>query len=224
MSENIDIQKLFEGVIPERLEEVLGLIQSNSAQFRRVGDRPGFNLNAGAYGAIQFTQRSLEQLWLFGFSGLFALHCYSGIINLAKSHGLRFDLDEIETIPGQTAEQERFSKLIEIISHLNNVESEHDFTWPSDIPNPEIGKPQGIEQGAVFDLVLMATAYVFLHELKHVIFEVEGNAPGNLLEEEMKCDAFASEIMLAQIGKYSILSGYPEDKIRMKRAMGMGVS
>lgn len=117
-----------------------GLIQSNTAQFRRVGDRSDFNLDAGAFGTIQFTQRSLEQLWLFGFSGLFALHCYSEIILLAKSHGLIFNLDEIETIPDQTAEHGRFSKLIDIIDHLNSVKSEHDFTWPIDIPNPANGR------------------------------------------------------------------------------------
>ena len=116
------------------------MIQSNTAQFRRVGDRSDFNLDAGAFGTIQFTQRSLEQLWLFGFSGLFALHCYSEIILLAKSHGLIFNLDEIETIPDQTAEHGRFSKLIDIIDHLNSVKSEHDFTWPIDIPNPANGR------------------------------------------------------------------------------------
>jgi len=104
MSENLEIQKLFEGVVPERLDEVLGLIQANSAHFRRVGDKSGFNIDAGAFGTIQFTQRSLEQLWLFGFSGIFALHCYSGILYLAKCYGLKFDLDEIENFQDQKIE------------------------------------------------------------------------------------------------------------------------
>jgi hypothetical protein len=223
MSENIEIQKLFEGVVPERLDEVLNLIQTNSAHFRRVCDKPGFNLDAGAFGAIQFTQRSLEQLWLFGFSGIFALHCYSGIAVFAKCHGLKFSLSEIENLPDQKVEDDRFSTLIEIIERLSTAESGHDFTWPNGIPKPENGKPKSIEQAAVFDLILMATAYVFLHELKHVIFEAGGNAPENRIEEEMQCDAFASEMMLAQIGKYSELSRYPEDKVRMKRAIGIAL-
>lgn len=223
MSENLDIQKLFEGVVPERLDEVLKLIQTNSAHFRRVGDKSGFNLDAGAFGAIQFTQRSLEQLWLFGFSGTFALHCYSGISYLAKCYGLKFDLDEIDTFPDQAIENERFSKLISVIESLNEAESRHDFSWPVGIPKPEDGKPKNIEQAAVFDLVLMATAYVFLHELKHVIFEAEGNAPADRAEEEMQCDAFATEMMLSQINRYSDSSSYPEDKVRMKRAMGIAL-
>jgi len=69
----------------------------------------------------------------------------------------------------------------------------------------------------------MATAYVFLHELKHVIFNSEGNTPEDRVEEEMWCDAFASEIMLSQIKKYSESSDYPEDKVRMKRAIGIAL-
>ncbi|MHC8400313.1 phage exclusion protein Lit family protein [Pseudomonas sp. MDT1-17] len=223
MSENIEIQKLFEGVVPERLDEILGLIKTNSAQFRRVGDKSGFNLDAGAFGAIQFTQRSLDQLWLFGFSGIFALHCYAGIAFLAKNDELTFSLNEIESLPDQKAADDRFSSLIDIIGRLNSVESEYDFTWPDGIPKPEDGRPNNIEQAAVFDLVLMATAYVFLHELKHVIFETEGNAPEDRVEEEMQCDAFASEMMLSQIEKYSEVSGFTKDKVRMKRAIGISL-
>ena len=84
MSENDELKKLFEGVIPERLDEVLSLIESHSAQFRRVDDKSDFNLDAGAFGATQFTQRSLEQLWLFGFAGLYALHSFSGVIFFCK--------------------------------------------------------------------------------------------------------------------------------------------
>ena len=223
INENYEIQKLFEGVVPERLDEVLDLIKAHSAQFRRIGDKPGFNLDAGAFGAIQFTQRSLEQLWLFGFSGIFALHCYSGIAVLAKCYGLNFNLDEIDSLPDQKEADDQFSKLIDTVEHLKNAESEYDFTWPHGIPKPEDGKPRNIEQAAIFDLVLMATAYVFLHELKHVIFEAEGNAPEDPTEEEMQCDAFASDMMLGQIKKYSESSGYPENKVRMKRSIGIAL-
>lgn len=223
MSQNQELVKLFEGVVPERLDELLDLVKANSAQFRRVGDKRGFNIDSGAYGVIQFTQRSLKQIWLFGFAGLYALHCYSGVAVLALCDSLKFDLAEIDELPDQKEHNERFSKIIKTIEKLNAVKSEYDFTWPVGIPEPEDGKPRNIEQAAVFDLVLMATAYVFLHELKHVIFKSEGNAPQDLLKEEMECDAFASEMMLSKINEYSISSGYPEDAVRMKRSMGIAL-
>ncbi|MBD3611061.1 MAG: phage exclusion protein [Hydrogenovibrio crunogenus] len=223
MSENNELKELFDGVIPERLDEVLDLIDIHSAQFRRVGDKSGFNLNAGAYGAIQFTQRSLEQLWLFGFAGLYALHSLSGIIFFVKCKGLKLDLEEIDGVPKQKEENERFSKIIETIKGLNSAESEYDFNWPAGLPKPEDGKPKDTEQAAVFDLVLMATAYVFLHELKHVIFESEGNSPEDRLREELECDSFALEMMLSKIQDYSAKSGYPEGQVLMKRSISIAL-
>ena len=117
MSENEEIRKLLEGVVPERLDEVLSLVHDHSAQFRRLEDKRGFTLNAGAYGTIQFTQRSLQQIWLFGFSGMYALHAYSGIAVLAQSQNLLFDLSEIDTFQGQEKENQRFSNLIQ---HIEN--------------------------------------------------------------------------------------------------------
>ncbi len=53
------IQKLFEGVIPERLEEVMGLIEKHSAQFRLIGDRDGFNIDGGL---IEVKPKPLEAM------------------------------------------------------------------------------------------------------------------------------------------------------------------
>ncbi|WP_140919317.1 phage exclusion protein Lit family protein [Limnobaculum xujianqingii] len=223
MNENQALEKLFEGVVPERLSEVLCLVEEHSAQFRRVGDRSGFNLDAGAYGAIQFTQRSLEQMWLFGFASLYSLHCYSAVIELAWRHSLKFDFEEIIALPDLKGKYECFSRIIKSIEQLNNVESENDFVWPAIIPKPEEGKPKDTEQAAMFDLILMASAYIFLHELKHVIFQAVGNAPQDPHEEEMACDSFASHMMLSKIDDYSIMSGFPSDKVRMKRSVGIAL-
>lgn len=223
MSENDELKKLFEGVIPERLDEVLSLIESHSAQFRRVDDKSDFNLDAGAFGAIQFAQRFLGQLWLFDFAGLYALHSFSGVIFFVKSRGLKFDLAEIDGLPEQKEENNCFSKIIKTIQRLNSAESKYDFAWPAGIPKLQEGKPKDIEQAAVFDLVLMATTYFFLHELKHVIFKSEGSSAEDRLIEEMECDAFAAERMLSKIRDYSSASGYPEDKVFMKRSISIAL-
>lgn len=102
-------------------------------------------------------------------------------------------------------------------------QSEEDFTWPEGIPMPENGKSKNIELSVVFDLVLMATAYVFLHELKHVIFSAEDNAPENALEEELQCDQFAAEVILRDIRVYVNQSGYATEMVQMKRSMGIAL-
>lgn len=223
MSQNDELEKMLEGVVPERAKEVFELIEKHSAQFRRINDKTGFNLDAGAYGAVQFTQRSLRQIWLFGFAGLCSLHCYAGLIVLAKSMNLELNIEDVDSLPDQQVENDRFSEVIKSIEKLNNAQSENDFVWPIEIPNPEDGKPEGIEQSAVYDLIIMASAYVFLHELKHVIFVSEGNTPLNAHEEEIECDKFASDMMLSKVKEYSKVSGYQEDLVCMKRSVGIAL-
>lgn len=224
MSQNEVIKKLFEGVIPERSAEVMALVEKYDAQFRLISDKEGFNVDAGAFGAVQYTERSMQQLWLFGYAGMLSLHSYSSFLVIGQLLGLKFDIEEIKKIPGQQEADEEFSRLVTKVKELSGVFGTDDFSWPEGVPEPEQGRPLDAERAAVFDLTCMATAYVFLHELRHVMFSAEGDAPENSLDEEYACDSFANEIMTAQIKKYSEQSGYPEDKVIMKRAMGIALA
>ena len=224
MIANDAIPKLFEGVIPERLEEVMTLIDEYSAQFRLVGDREGFNIDGGAFGTVQYTYRSMQQLWLFGYTGLLSLHCYATLIALIQSSGLKLDMQKVKKIPDQAFSDNNFIKLLHKISELNKASSEGDFTWPEEIPKPEQGRPADEERAAVFDLLCMAAAYIFLHELRHVMFSANGNAPESPIEEELVCDDFAKDMMTSKIKQYSEQSGYPEDKVAMKRNISISLA
>ena len=63
--------------------------------------------------------------------------------------------------------------------------------WPPDIPLPVASRDdlKNVEDIAAFDLVMMATAVLFLHELKHVDFHAKHAAgkprPSRLAEEEL---------------------------------------
>lgn len=224
MNEISAISKLFEGVIPERLSEVVALVDKYSAQFRLVDDKEGFNLNAGAYGVVQYTLRSMQQLWLFGYAGMLSLHSYSSYLLIIQSLNLELNLEELAKIPGQEDANLEFSRLVTSVKNLAESFGASDFLWPEGIPVPEQGRSLDAERAAVFDLTCIATAYVFLHELRHVIFSFEGDAPENPVDEEYACDSFANEFMTSKIKQYSDQSGYPEDKVKMKRAMGIALS
>ena len=218
------VRKLFDGVVPERASEIDEITKRYDPQFRLIADREGFNLDAGGFSAIQYTSRSIRQMWLFGYAGMQALHCYSSLIVLLKSLDKSLDINEVDKIPGQAAEDEKFKIIVDAAKVLNSVFHEDDFTWPSDIPEPENGRPEDAERAAVFDLTCMATAYVFLHELKHVIFSSEGDAPQDPKDEEYRCDEFAKQMMVSEIRQYAESSGYPEDKVRTKRMMGVALA
>ena len=162
------IQKLFEGVIPERLEEVMELIEINSAQFRLICDREGFNIDGGSFGIVQYTHRSMQQLWLFGYAGLLSLHCYATFIALIQSSGLKLDMEKLKQIPTQAFFDENFMNLLHKIKELNKAGAEGDFKWPEDIPQPEHGRPVDEERAAVFDLLCMA-ADILLNHLKILV-------------------------------------------------------
>ena len=102
------VRKLFDGVVPERASEIESIANDYDAQFRLIADREGFNLDAGGFSAIQYTSRSMRQMWLFGYAGRQALHCYSSLIVLFKSFGTTLDINEINKIPDQAAEDEAF--------------------------------------------------------------------------------------------------------------------
>ncbi|MFP8965214.1 phage exclusion protein Lit family protein [Pokkaliibacter sp. CJK22405] len=218
------IRRLFDGVIPERSSEIEAIIIKYGPQFRMIKDREGFNLKAGAYSVIQYTQRSARQIWIFGYAGLQALYCYSSYIRLLKSSNESLDIDRVDKIFDQALEDEKFKIFLEFTKNLNSVFHEDDFTWPSGIPEPEKGRPEDPEHALVYDLTCMATAFTLLHELKHVIFSVEKESPGTPIDEEYRCDAFAKEMMISKIHLYAELSGYAEDKVRTKRMMGIALA
>jgi len=176
MNANDALEKLFEGVVPERCKEISDLIARYSAQFRLTCDRDGFSIAAGPFSAIQYTHRSMEQMWLFGYAGLLALHCYATLIVLLKSSGVELNMQTVRKIPGQHEIEEEFAKLLDKIREINRAASEYDYVWPQGIPTPEQERQADAEQVLVFDLSCMAAAYVFLHELRHAMFSVDGDA------------------------------------------------
>lgn len=224
MEANSIVRKLFDEVVPERASEIEDIARQYDPQFRLIADREGFNLDAGGFSVIQYTSRSIRQMRLFGYAGMQALHCYSALIFLLKSCNGTLDIDEVNQLHDQAAEDEKFKIIVDAVKDLNSVFHEDDFTWPPDIPEPDNGRPEDTERAAVYDLTSMATAYVFLHELKHVIFSSEGDAPEDPKDEEYRCDSFAKEMMVSKIRQYAESSGYPEDQVRMKRMMGIALA
>lgn len=218
------VRKLFVGVVPERALEIDSIMKIYGAQFRLIGDREGFNLDAGGFSAIQYASRSTRQMWLFGYAGREALHCYGSSIVLRKSWGNTLDINEINKMPDQAREDDAFKAILDSVKKLNTAFHEDDFEWPSDIPEPEKGRPSDAERAAVYDLTCMAIAYVFLHELKHVMFHADGNAPEDARDEEYQCDQFAKDMLISKVDQYAATNGYPEEKVRMKRMMGIALA
>lgn len=216
-----DIKLLLSGVIPEREAEMKEYLEKYSPHFSRCDDRSGFIIEAGGFGILKFTQRTMHQMWLLGFAAQQSLNSYS--TTLICSSG-KLDINQLNKIPDQLEEENKYKRLINAIYELAEVSDPTTFLWLDTVPNPTKGKPTDIEEGVTFDLICMATAYVFLHEIKHIIFRSDNNAPISPNEEELKCDLFARSMMFDRLDNYSKQSGYDLTKLKSKRAMGISLA
>jgi Peptidase U49 len=79
------------------------------------------------------------------------------------------------------------------------------------------------EQRAIRDLSLIAIAYAFLHEIRHVMFRHPEEAKLDDPAEELACDAFARDFLLDHVSAYVAKSGEPIDLVRAKRAAAISL-
>jgi hypothetical protein len=188
-----EIKSLLGGAIPERKVEMEEYIDKYPCNFFRCDDRSRFVIEAGSFGILKFTQRTMHIMWLLGFA-------YKSL------------------------EENKYKELIEAVYELANMSDPTTFSWPNTVPNPKDRRPTDIEGGAVFDLICMAGAYVFLHEIRHIMFCEDKNAPDDPRKEELECDLFARSMMLDKLDIYSKQSGCDSTILKSKRAMGISLA
>lgn len=219
-----EIILLLGGVIPEREAEMREYLKKYAPYFTRCDDRPGFVMEAGAFGMLRFTQRTMHQMWILGFAAKQALHSFSAIIAILRMYIGKLDTHELDEISDQSIGQSKYEELINSVYKLAEVDNPETYSWPSEVPKPENRKPTDPEGAATFDLICMSGAYVFLHELKHIAFYIDNNAPSNPHEEEIQCDLFAKDMMLGELESYSKQSGYDLARLKSKRAMSISLA
>jgi hypothetical protein len=100
---------------------------------------------------------------------------------------------------------------------------DEDGVWPNGVPRPQADKRGfNIEQQGAFDLIMIATAYVLLHEFRHVKFYVDRNRPARP-REELDCDAFARQFLLESLDDYAERSGQRRHDLLAKRVAGIAL-
>jgi hypothetical protein len=219
-----EIKLLLSGVIPERGSEMSEYLNKYAPYFTRCDDRPGFTVDSGAFGILRFTTRTMHIMWILGFAANQALYSFSGIIALLRIYNGKLDSEKLDEIPGQLYEEGKYRMLIESVYDLAKINDPKSFSWPSSVPIPRTQKPTDLDGATTFDLICMSGAYIFLHEMKHIAFSEDGNAPSSLIEEESLCDQFAMNMMLDELRAYSIKSGYDLARLQSKRAMSISLA
>ena len=215
------VLRLLIAAVPERANEIEQIWREIDFGVEVAKDSGKLTINANSK-RIQFTPRSLEMVWLLAFNGWKALEIYCPAVLGADMFGLPIQ-QFLDSDDERGPLEQEFRARIRIA--MDWIEKEDDGTqWPDDVPRPnsDIDKFDVVTKAA-FDLTLIATAYVFLHELRHVIYAAKGDRPSDGFEEEASCDVWARAFMTEKIGDYAESSGQPFDLILQKRSMALAL-
>jgi hypothetical protein len=181
-------------------------------------DETGFNIS-NAWNLIPFTPRSMGQVWLLGFAAWRALVAYCPYILLQRE----IVASRIDNTPDQAEADRALRNALQKAEELRTTANIKSLTWPSDIPAPAAPLPEAVTDMATVDLVKIAAAYVFLHELRHLMFSADQYRPQDSQAEEIACDKFARDFLLDKIPDYCATTGYKQDAVLNKRLMGLVV-
>lgn len=214
---------LLKAVIPERSLEIDVLWQRFNPAVEVVPDSSGIAMDATRH-RIRFDGKTMRVLWLMGFNGWQSVTLYSPAIVLSGPLGLSIDAILKEDDERGLLESDYRSRT-RMAENVMNAKNGDDIPWPEDIPAPGEDREQlgSDQQKATFDLVCMATAFVLLHEFRHVMFHADGTRPEQRLEEEIACDVWARSFMTEKVSEYARITGQPYHAILQKRAMALAL-
>lgn len=217
ISDAVDL--LLAGVVPERVDEIKAEWSSKHDRVR-LQNSHGFVMQQ-IYGTIQVNELALKQIWFIGFACQKAIEAYSGNIVAQQMSGQPCDTSELTTWVDQDG-ADLFVGRMRLAKELAKAERLEDFDWPDDVPYPIEGASyENINDKAVFDLVCMAGAYIFLHEIRHSLIWQSATTPMSVISEEVECDHFALHMMIGRVPEYSAESGYPKEQVLAKRLLGI---
>lgn len=215
------IENLLLGAAPERKDELRTFWREYSPAFFIAEDRQR-SLAHATSSRVEFTHRSMQIYWLLGHASWKALQCYCPSILLASlSGGSVQAIIDIDLAFGVA--EAAFETALRAARELHRAESCEQIEWPQGIRLPHLDTAtMDAEQKAIFDITCIATAYVFLHEVRHVKFAQDGDRP-DPADEELQCDLYAREFLLARIGAFSKKTPWSYQQVKTKRAMGLAL-
>ena len=213
--------RLFKSTIPERKDELRRLWSELGAELYQFSPARGYRMQVRAH-MIEFDQKATALIWLLGFTSWDVFRTYADAIHEAAKTGAHLG-ETLKRVEKYDEAEARLKSLLMAPAALLESCDIESFQWPSEIPKPQADKAGfTVEQQAAFDIMMFATAYVFLHELRHVWQYRQGNKFAGP-DKEIDCDVFARSILFDKVSRYREPSGAPYDKVMNKRAMGVAL-
>lgn len=220
------IDRIIEAAAPDKAQTWRKLRTGLSISFHPIEDRKGVTLRARGR-RVEFDPKTMTWIWLLGFAGWRAFSLHGPLIFFSGLSGRA--LDDLRTEdPGFNNVESDYEAVLYAVRDLPELDSvdEAQAHWPDGIPPVQIDKTGfDVEQQAAFDLTMIATAYMLLHEVRHVVFNAaeDAGARPNPSDEELECDAFARRFILEGAANFAVSRDVPVDEVVAKRAAGIAL-
>ena len=224
MDVSIAVDALFGAVVPERLEELRDAWAERDERVR-LTDSPRQFLFAQYGGTIQVNEIALRQTWLTGYAAWKAVQAYVDRLKDAGARDQDFDPASWHLLPDQRDLDNAFDELLDLVDKLSDSLGVDEIDWPDDIPYPQQGLSiTDPEKKATFDLVCMAGAYIFAHEVRHDIIEAAGQRSEDILSEEQECDRWALDLLIEQAAPWATSQRQSPELVVAKRVLGVVIA
>lgn len=219
------IQNLLVGAAPERHDELQQLIQTYQPTFELAKDKIGTTYKA-VRERVVWDHKSIAHDWLVTFAAWSVFRAYCPLIIVGRSSGGAITHELISADAELDAVEGEFDNICYAANGIRQCSDLNEFPWPQEIPFPTPDR-EGLcsdEERLCFDVALLAIAATFLHELAHVRFWADGNAPEDTREEERACDAFSREFLLSKVSDYALQTSQDGRVVLSKRVMGLATA
>lgn len=175
-------------------------------------------------GRVEFNSKTMGWIWLLGFAAWQAFNVHGPHLLVRSLTGQPVDATMRSADQDYENAAAAFETVLYVTRDLAEVNSlDEQGGWPDGIPPRQADKTGfDVEQQAAFDLTIIATAYLLLHEMKHVMFNRDGMRPSPP-DEEIDCDTFARNFILDEVETYATKVGEDAAKVMAKRAMGLAL-
>lgn len=230
MAEQIDVyssmvSNLLLGACPERKSELKVFWKQFNPRFALRQDDVG--LAIGARGnKVSWMHKTFVHDWVVAFAGFKALVAYCPHVFWGEVFGGKILAQALIDDMGLVTAEAELDALLYFAKNIHLVSDLKELDWPVDVPYPATNRESltNVEDQACFDIACLAAAATFLHEIRHVQFAAEGNAPEGSADEERACDDFSRIMLLEKIEVYSLSSGEVADRVASKRVIGLATA
>jgi len=216
-----DTLGLFQMVAPERSVELGDLVSKYTPAFFLASDQSRFLLSANPFGFVQYSNRTLLQVWLLAWVMWKEMYCWSTSIWIMAQSGTPFLLDQLDMIPDQKQRYTDADTLYSDAMAFVNSDPMDWTSWPTRIPKPLEIAQSSKEDWLIKDLAHHAIAFFLLHEVRHIMLHKDASAPPTPVDEEFECDRWATDYLLAQSAVYATTASEDPLMVKSKRAMGI---